>query len=107
MISIGSCTPWGEADHIEVLAPGITRVDTPSHGGIHLSKERIKEMPKWARKGPSAYTPDEWFEEDAEVAYVYLAFPELFPTQQAGALNTAKIYYPDLLCECGRRRGHA
>jgi hypothetical protein len=29
-------TPWGAADHVETIAPGIRSVSTPSHGGILL-----------------------------------------------------------------------
>ena len=106
MIRIGSATPWGAADSVDVIAEGITRVGTPSHGGIHLSQARLDSIPEWGRKGHSGFTPPEWFEEDAEVVYVWLAFPELFPIQQGAALNTARQYYPQLLCECGKRRGH-
>ena len=37
-------TPWGVAEDAVEVAPGITRYDTPSHGGYHLSEERLAQM---------------------------------------------------------------
>ena len=31
---MGKRTPWGEADHVEEYAPGVTWYSTPSHDGI-------------------------------------------------------------------------
>lgn len=41
----GGRSPWGQIDHVEILAPGIAMVGTPSHGGIWLAPERRKDMP--------------------------------------------------------------
>ena len=34
-------TPWGRPDSSKEIAPGITRYDTPSHGGYYVSPERV------------------------------------------------------------------
>lgn len=62
----GMRTPWGTADCVRQLAPGIWNVSTPSHGGIKLSKERLAKMPKSMRKA--------WYEEDCDWALVYAVF---------------------------------
>jgi hypothetical protein len=64
----GSGTPWGTADFVEVLAPGITSVSTPSHGGIHLSPERNAQVhPVWR-------SDNGWYEEDCEANIVLITF---------------------------------
>ena len=57
-------TPWGPALTVDQLAEGITLVSTISHGGIHLSAERVAEMP------PDQRVADGWYEEDCEMAFV-------------------------------------
>src|SRR3990167_3671964 len=37
-------TPWGKADFVKELAPGVVLVGTPSHGGIMIGKQRVKEI---------------------------------------------------------------
>jgi hypothetical protein len=69
-----SLTPWGSADFVEVLTPGIVSVSTPSHGGIWLAPHLNAEIhPVWR-------SDDGWYEEDCEANIVLLAFP--------GALGT-------------------
>lgn len=77
-------TPWGAADHVEQLAHGIIRVDTPSHGGYYVPPETLKKMHPlalntWAGRG--------WYEEDCDWALIALSFPALFPPE---ALEDAK-----------------
>jgi hypothetical protein len=38
-------TPWGVADHVSEIAPGVVEVSTPSHGGFHLNAERNAKVP--------------------------------------------------------------
>jgi hypothetical protein len=91
MLKVGSATPWGVADFVKVLAPGVVMVCTPSHGGIWLSRERCDAMPRELAgvptfversvgRMPSAHG-GRWYEEDCDVALVALAFPELFPRE--------------------------
>jgi len=58
-----SLTPWGRADWIHKIDDGIVMIGTPSHGGIWLSQERIKELPEH-------YEPftrsRQWAEEDED-----------------------------------------
>ena len=77
-MKIGTHTPWGYADHVSELAPGITFVATPSHGGIKLESWREEEMPASLRKRDFRYCPRGWYEEDCEITLVILAFPEIF-----------------------------
>lgn len=87
-LKIGSKTPWGKADSITVLAPGIVRVSTSSHGGLKVSKALNDTIPAAARKA------DGWYEEDCEWAIVALCFPAVFQVSQNLATKTCKDWYP-------------
>jgi hypothetical protein len=68
-------SPWGTIDGIEVMAEGILRVFTPSHGGIWLSPERRATLPAWAHTVNSTFcAKPRWWEEDCEAAVPLLAF---------------------------------
>jgi hypothetical protein len=70
-------TPWGAAQQTKQVAHGITRIDTASHGGYHLSAERLATMPEQLRRiEPFAGTG--WYEEDCDWSIVALAFPQHF-----------------------------
>lgn len=96
---IGTMTPWGAADYVKELAPGIFSVGTPSHGGMWVSPERLAQMPKALLLPATFYkTGQQWFEEDVEVARVILAFPEVFDTAaRLAATQTLKTYHPETL----------
>lgn len=70
-------TPWGPAQDAELIAEGIIRYDTPSHGGYHVSDERLAEMPAVLRV-VKPYAGRGWYEEDEDWQIVALAWPELF-----------------------------
>ena len=57
-------TPWGKADFIYTLAPGITSVSTPSHGGLHLDKEHMNRLPASYHAANFLGADSPWFEED-------------------------------------------
>ncbi len=87
----GLHSPWGTIQSSTELAPGIVSVDTPSHGGIHLSRERQRAMPAALK----LKTP--WYEEDLEYNRVLLAFPDLFkPEQVEKAHETLRDWHPDV-----------
>ncbi len=94
-------TPWGIADSVTEIAPGIISYSTPSHGGIWLSPARVASMPKPLRDfvpfgGPQA-GPGRWFEEDADWSVVCVAFPQFFkPEDIDAALRTLQHYKPEL-----------
>ena len=72
-IRVGSFTPWGSADFVESLAPGITSVATSSHGGIHLDPMRNAMVALVWRN------PNGWYEEDCEASIVLVTFPDVAP----------------------------
>jgi len=73
--SVIKYSPWGAVQHQEVLAPGIVRVHTASHGGIWLSPERQAQLPEWAKQIAGSYAPKpQWWEEDCEAAVPKLVF---------------------------------
>jgi hypothetical protein len=90
MLKIGSRTPWGKADNAHVIAPGIQRVSTSSHGGFKLDKEANEKVPAPFREKGG------WYEEDVLYAVVFATFPEVFgPEPVINAHATLKNYYPD------------
>lgn len=85
-------TPWGVAQDTEVLAEGITCYSTASHGGIHLSEDRVSAMPAMLRD-IKTWAGGRWYEEDCDASIVILAFPWVFtPRQVASALFVARTY---------------
>lgn len=94
-------TPWGPAQHVTEIAPGIMSYSTASHGGIHLSPERVEEMPgalrdyvPFVKNGPE---PGKWLEEDVDWAVAAVAFPQFFdPRDVAQAHATLKGYKAEL-----------
>jgi Domain of unknown function (DUF7007) len=76
-------TPWGQSNHAEQIAPGITFYGTPSHGGFCLTPERMQAMPEHLRR--CSFTKDHWFEEDCSWCAVALAFPDCFPPDAVAA----------------------
>lgn len=75
-------TPWGHADQVKELAPGIYEVSTPSHGGFYLEPDARRKVPApWIAYGAqwSHGWGSGWFEEDCAAMAVLLTFSELFP----------------------------
>ena len=69
-------TPWGQADHVDRIAPGIMSVSTPSHGGIMLDADHVARIPRSIGAGYSG-TRSAW-EEDCDWAVPYLLFKDEF-----------------------------
>lgn len=83
----GSDSPWGTVEDVYTVKEGITQVSTLSHGGFHVTPERMSRMPE-ELKGKRSYAThfeeggNGWFEEDCEVCLVVLAFPDEFTDWQ-------------------------
>ncbi len=94
-------TPWGVADHTKEIAAGITWHSTPSHGGYHLSPERVAEMREPLRSFKTFAGSDpkggKWYEEDCDWAIVALAFPQFFPQDAVEAAHASmRNWKPEL-----------
>lgn len=97
-------TIWGFSDYEKKYADGITFYSTPSHGGFHLSKERLSkinpaafEIEIWGRDMAAG-----WFEEDCNWAFVALAYPEYFSAENViGAKNTIHAFFPEIAQKLG------
>jgi len=66
-------TPWGVVQSIEHIVEGIVFVDTPSHGGLWLSRRRAAALPD----GYQPFTCPEtrqWAEEDIDAPMVACFF---------------------------------
>ena len=87
-------SPWGQIENIELLADGIYRVVTQSHGGIYLSPARQRELaeiaPHFMRAVElNSYAPKPmWWEEDCEAVLPLLAFWDELPA----AMRTSSYY---------------
>jgi hypothetical protein len=86
----GSRTPWGTADGVTHLAPGIANVFTPGHGGVKLSPERNKEVdPVWRSSSG-------WYEEDCEWSIAAITHREAYSEEhQKYAHECARRWFPD------------
>jgi hypothetical protein len=71
-VRVGSRTPWGTADWVTPMAPGIVSVSTPGHGGVKLSPERNRKIPIALRQASG------WYEEDCDVYIPMMNYPEAF-----------------------------
>jgi len=54
----GMSTPWGQADYVTQLFPGVGIVGTPRHGGVKVCAELNKRIPEALRAEGG------WYEED-------------------------------------------
>lgn len=86
----GARTPWGTADNVSYLAPGIASVSTPGHGGVKLSPARNKDVdPAWRNSNG-------WYEEDCEWSITAITHPEAFSEEHRKyAHECARRWYPD------------
>lgn len=84
-------TPWGKADHVKWIAPGITRVDTSSHGGYKVEPMQEQAIrAKFPNMRPFAGWG--WYEEDCDWAYVALTYPNLFPPEAQEAAKASMAW---------------
>ena len=92
-------SPWGQPQHQSTLIPGIVQVSTASHGGFHLSPSRLAELPASVRDAERFNSPGPWYEEDAEVYIVAVAFPEVAKAcgvAREAAIAGLKRWYPKI-----------
>lgn len=97
-------TPWGESQVQTVVAHGITRHSTASHGGFHLERYRQASV---ARALPEfrTFAGGPWYEEDQDAAVVVLVFHEEFaPKMVQSAIEIAR-WSAKYEAESGRERG--
>lgn len=87
---VGDSTPWGPADVVEHIAPGIDRAVTPGHGGYKLSEERNREVAAEWRDSSA------WYEEDSEWAIVAITHREAFSDEDvAMAHKSSRAFRPE------------
>jgi hypothetical protein len=87
-------TPFGRVDSETKLAEGITLYGTPEHGGIYLSKEQNKKVPRNLR------TLDGYYEEDVEWVVVANVFPNVFGEEDVETARRILKEEPDTIF-CG------
>lgn len=92
-------TPWGAPQDQKIIAEGIIRVDTASHGGYFLNEQARAAMPTMLAIAPTFAGPG-WYEEDCDWAMVALAFPQYFNGYQLlAAVETAHtMFKPNQPC---------
>ena len=84
-VRIGSRTPWGTADIVEQIAPGIVVVGTAGHGGVKLSPERNRGI------SPALRNASGWYEEDCESYIPMMRFPEAFARRDQTAHDVYEL----------------
>ena len=81
-------TPWGKAEFIDTIAPGIVFYASNSHGGFHLSADRLEKIDPRGRAYAAKWSHgfgNSWFEEDCAWSAVAIAFPQYFPSHAVTA----------------------
>lgn len=73
-------TPWGPAQSVKHIAPGITNITTAGHGGILLTEARQREVER-SIPDYDCFAGRGWYEEDEDWALVALLFHEHFDDQ--------------------------
>jgi len=90
----GMRTPWGTADNVKVVAPGVGWVGTPGHGGVKISPALTRRMPAYMRR------PGGWYEEDVDWALPYVALADMLRGAGEGekvlgeAMETLRQWHP-------------
>lgn len=88
---VGAPTPWGPAETVRKIAPGIIIVSTASHGGAWLDEDRNLSVPSAWRQYAARWSHgsgDQWYEEDGAILAVILTFPEYFPGEDLQKMRT-------------------
>jgi len=83
-------TPWGIAQAVEVLAPGIGLVHTAGHGGIKCDRTANAAIPALWRQ------PNGWYEEDCECAIPFHFHAKLLDLHGLAWLKASLSKYPAL-----------
>lgn len=72
---IGSDSPWGPVQHLHTLGDGIVFVHTAGHGGVWLSTDRLRQVPK-EMLAKQWLGGSRFFEEDCDWCIPYVVFEE-------------------------------
>lgn len=84
-------TPWGQADHVEQVCPGVRSVSTPGHGGFAVLPDVVAKWPKDLRDFVP-YAGPGWYEEECDWSVVVAAMPEQFSImRQAAAVKMLEM----------------
>lgn len=84
-------TPWGPAQSVKELIPGVWLVSTSSHGGVILSEERNQDIPEYMRSEDGCY------EEDLAICIPYTVFKRELDLSGESSLEvnrTFRDWYP-------------
>lgn len=81
-------TPWGQADHTELISKGIVFYTTPSHGGFKLDAIRNNHV------HPAFRNDDGWYEEDCEALKVIFTFPQFFNDDFVRIVEGLRRWFP-------------
>lgn len=90
-------TPWGRATTRRRIASGIYSLTTAGHGGLHVARPLLAEMPEPLRRH-EPWAGEGWYEEDCDWAIVVLAWPQHFPVVAVrDAVRLVEAWKPELL----------
>jgi hypothetical protein len=73
-----SDNPWGPVQNQVTIAPGITKLQCATHGGYHLSADRLATFTTHFPHYKTGYATLPWFEEDIDWMLLPLAFKDCF-----------------------------
>jgi hypothetical protein len=88
---VGGECPWGRIQGIVDVGGDCVFVDTPSHGGVYVPAERLKEIPQEMREYAASWSGSEhWYEED-ECAAIPLHYLDLIGNNQVAHHTVSQI----------------
>jgi hypothetical protein len=88
-------SPWGNVDHSIRIAPGITIVETPSHGGWNLDDDHARRIAAMLPGVDSFLKTSVWWEEDCDWCIPCVAFIDEIEGQdnlKAGAIKSLRTF---------------
>ena len=94
-------TPWGIAQKMKVVCPGIIHYSTASHGGYHLDEPTNDKIPTSIKRATFGQLGLKgWYEEDLDWAFVVLFFPKNFDAEKFDlARNSVQLHAPNVWAE--------
>jgi hypothetical protein len=101
-------TPWGKSDSKITLAPGVSFVTTPSHGGFAVTPTAALHYLSTAAVARAAkYSNYYFFEEDCDALIVLFELPQALRIKYPGVptkdslVKSLSIWHADYLIEVG------
>ena len=86
----GGASPWDQIQTVRVIADGIIRVSTASHGGLWVRPDLEATIPADCQDIARQYAPKGWYEEDCDALIPLALLPGVPDDQRETARGYAR-----------------